>query len=369
MGQVTYLLGAGASANAIPPVADISQNLSDLIKLLDNPANVHTPELNQSSLRNDLEPILHAIPPNIKLEFINRLNDLLYYIEYSPSIDTVARKLFITKQTTELKRYKALISLWLAIQQAIRFPDKRYELFLATIINSRKLIDERIKIVSWNYDYQIEAASKGFFSESQTLESAAADLYLTSQSAERKISNFDDRSDYSIAKLNGYCGLIRSKNQFHYLDGIEKGYRNKIDWEKILADFFEIYDGPVQPSITFAWEHLEENPITNLAANWLINSKAIVIIGYSFPTFNREVDKKLFAKLSTFANDYIEQYNIPKYQNPEFTKHKPKRPFTIYIQDRFPERVKKRLISNLTLPEEFIEVTDETTEFLIPPEL
>ena len=81
------------------------------------------------------------------------------------------------------------------------------------------------------------------------------------------------------------------------------------------------------------------------------DAQIMVVIGYSFPFFNRPIDRLIFRKM-----DKLEK---------------------IYIQDLYPENVKQSLRSALTAEEltsrkmmsriEFIPVNDN--QFFLPPEL
>ena len=73
-------------------------------------------------------------------------------------------------------------------------------------------------------------------------------------------------------------------------------------------------------------------------------TNALVIIGYTFPFFNREIDRKI---LRTIIPD-----------------------IKIYIQDLYPERIKQSLRAVLpSIKEENIILLKEVDQFYLPPEL
>ena len=70
----------------------------------------------------------------------------------------------------------------------------------------------------------------------------------------------------------------------------------------------------------------------------------LVIIGYTFPFFNREIDRKILQHLKPNAK--------------------------IYIQDIYPERIKQSLKAvSLDIKEENIVLLSDVDQFYLPPEL
>ena len=74
------------------------------------------------------------------------------------------------------------------------------------------------------------------------------------------------------------------------------------------------------------------------------NTDVLVVIGYTFPFFNREIDRKILNHLRPQVK--------------------------VYIQDKYPNRIKQnfRAVKN-TIPEGHIELKEETDQFFLPPEL
>ena len=97
--------------------------------------------------------------------------------------------------------------------------------------------------------------------------------------------------------------------------------------------------------LSFAFDSSEPSEkIFNRVDKIISQTDALVIIGYTFPFFNREIDRQILKNLKPNAK--------------------------IYIQDKYP----KRIIQNFKavkadIPEEQIEPKDETDQFFLPPEL
>ena len=60
----------------------------------------------------------------------------------------------------------------------------------------------------------------------------------------------------------------------------------------------------VTPDICFAWEDTTRNKMASNDLN-LHGVHTIVVIGYSFPDFNREIDEYIWASLSDTSKSYI----------------------------------------------------------------
>ena len=76
------------------------------------------------------------------------------------TIDTFAKKLYLTGRTQEYERLKKILSIYLIIEQIINKPDSRYDTFLANVLTQALDIPANIKVLTWNYDSQFELAYK-----------------------------------------------------------------------------------------------------------------------------------------------------------------------------------------------------------------
>ena len=98
------------------------------------------------------------------------------------------------------------------------------------------------------------------------------------------------------------------------------------------------------PSLSFAWEpsYKEEYDIVKLASQATKKTSILVVIGYSFPFFNREIDREILANMS----------NLKK----------------IYYQDMYASDLMVRLQSVLNRSIEIVHIT-EFKQFYLPYEL
>ncbi|MEZ5053877.1 MAG: hypothetical protein R2807_03785 [Chitinophagales bacterium] len=107
--------------------------------------------------------------------------------------------------------------------------------------------------------------------------------------------------------------------------------------------------------LVFAWENDDiVSKARQNAQNLISYSDAVVVIGYSFPTFNREIDRQLFKVFDG---------------NCKGLSKKPSK--KIYIQDT-PEnapKIKERLKAIGNNLFDVAEIYTEVDQFFIPPEL
>lgn len=79
------------------------------------------------------------------------------------TIDTYAKKLYLTKRTNELKRLKNVLTAFFVWAQLESKADQRYDTFLANILQNETLsIPNGISVISWNYDSQFELAYRNY---------------------------------------------------------------------------------------------------------------------------------------------------------------------------------------------------------------
>src|SRR5437868_9241222 len=92
-----------------------------------------------------------------------RLSDLsvVCRADQNFSIDTYAKKLMHKGMTLKYEQLKRDITFYFLLQQKRKGVDLRYDNFWASILNAPKLTSN-VKILSWNYDYQLELGYQDF---------------------------------------------------------------------------------------------------------------------------------------------------------------------------------------------------------------
>ena len=98
-----------------------------------------------------------------------------------------------------------------------------------------------------------------------------------------------------------------------------------------------------KPHISFAWENPDlNNSFWKYLNDTVSDAEIIVVIGYSFPFFNRDIDRHILSKME----------NIRK----------------IYIQDKVPNRIEQSISAVLQYKPPLIPIED-CNQFFLPGEL
>ncbi len=106
-----------------------------------------------------------------------------------------------------------------------------------------------------------------------------------------------------LYRLNGYCGTTQPG---HIGKEFTETFETKAKMSDVLLQLYADYTiSGAEPDINFSWE-MNENYFNKKIFNVTSNVKAVIVIGYSFPFFNREVDKKIFDRLGDMENIYVQ---------------------------------------------------------------
>jgi hypothetical protein len=280
-----YLMGAGASSKVLPLASGFSERLVAFAIDLKNagPTSIYN---NQNASPDD--PIWGKNRDNL----YDAIEWLASESSHHFSVDTFAKKLFFRGDNKNLKKLKAALSAYLVIEQSRHYVDQRYDAFLASVLKNdiRRSIKlpEHLRIFTWNYDTQLEKAFYGFCENHDSV-----------------IENvtFNDR----IYRINGKCGT-------HPPGHIGDSFRaimtmnNTPAWEAGINLYKEYMTEPSAPApeINFAWEDLTHNKLKNAGLSQLSDVTDIVVIGYSFPYFNREIDDLIFKQFSHINRIYLQ---------------------------------------------------------------
>lgn len=334
MAEVAYLLGAGASAECLPVVNQMAKDMDLLQK--------EFVELFPSGLlrikTNDTES-------NTKIKSVEKvLKNLKWICEYHYSVDTYAKKLFLTDKKA-FRKLKADLCLYFTLRQIFKNPDKRYDNFFSSILTQKGKLPEKIKIYSWNYDFQIERSYQEYGGH-KTLNRTRSSLNIISPNEHNKY--YDHAGEFNIIKLNGSTRFRNFAQEEYFCQNIsQKASAAHEAVSTYLASVNDLENDDYE--LQFAWEDSDYDNLFKAAERDLAKIEVLVIIGYSFPFFNRKIDMELINKMSGLRK--------------------------IYIQDLNPENIKEqldefipinRLLGNLRIEFEFKRSLDQ---FVFPKEL
>jgi hypothetical protein len=115
--------------------------------------------------------------------------------------------------------------------------------------------------------------------------------------------------NFCIIKLNG-------STEFHTRDSygndskmVDNFHPYRKEMIEILVKNFAIsyYHPRLHSSLSFAWESDFQNPdIIDQAIAATSDTEILVVIGYSFPFFNREVDRKIIKTMTNLKKVYFQ---------------------------------------------------------------
>ncbi len=296
MSNITFLLGAGASYNSCPIWKEQGEKMVELAEKYLKSSNNNF---------NDKAPV-----------GLDDKEQLLWNIGYFGqkalkfgTIDTYAKKLFLNQSDQELSALKLAVSVFFTIWQLtndfdlkkrgsniLEEIDRRYITLLAALLENKSgsgiQIKENVRFVTWNYDLQLEFAFKSFTRDGSSWDDIPDNL--------RFRFNSDNPKSLQICHLNGYHGFyITSEKEIGFIDVPKSKDINEI-LESIgyVSTSHSRRQLHVTNHINYAWE---TNPLAlgvrNEAIKVFSETDILVVIGYSFPNFNKEIDKMLFDKL------------------------------------------------------------------------
>jgi len=301
--NITYLLGAGASAECLPIYKRTKKN-----------SHINNPDSFENRLKE-----FKKIPNIDKSKLPEHIDKILDELKYHISVDTIAKKLWLNRNyednNNKLNALKNTIAIFLIYEQMVHHPDMRYDSFIATTLKENdRTFDNNTKIITWNYDIQFELAARKYFPDLQNKkigmgyesmfnlqEKLNIYPYVQTESSDKTRTDFD-YDKFGIIRLNGTAGLFLGKGGVN-LDFIidiysEDADKNKQDILKQLPNFIDNYQGQIDNTFTYSWENTEISKKGFENAHKIVKkTNILVIIGYSFPIFNKRFDDKFMKSL------------------------------------------------------------------------
>jgi len=309
MSRTKYYLGAGASygrrdedkkiIDGIPVVSEIPEQFA-----------LFRAYIETAVIPSDCEMVFqntYRLPAsNIESERRDMLYDidqLIKGIQEHATIDTYARKLYLTGRACEFKKLKSVLCAFFVWAQLVYKPDGRYDTFLANVLEEGNLmLPKDISIVSWNYDSQIENAYKAYNHNSK--------LPLFEKNIQ---GEWPQQPNHGvIIKING-SATFEDKSTIQYIKDDEKNmpaalqiiefyHDSQVDTSGIGLDF--------KTHLSFAWEKSTNNEkIKSTLTQTTNDTEIVVVIGYSFPFFNRVTDRAIFSGMPNLKKVYVQDIN------------------------------------------------------------
>jgi hypothetical protein len=313
---LTYYFGAGASIHTLPMVKEIPDRIENVINLV----QVFSDNF------NDDEPIAKNYKTTKKQAFELFISDLRWLYENSKihaSVDTFAKKLSLNDKYQDFYRLKEILSAYLSIEQILKKPDFRYDYFFASILNKGiRDFPKNIKVVSWNYDLQFELSYE-LFKGNNTL--STIDESMRTMNVVSKLTNSEPRGDrFGIYKVNGSALYTENNGFWNYTFGLNLNFKFDVGTVQTILQAYSAlkeFKNKVNCLLSFSWEEDFNRSNSNIiykTINATSSTEYLVVIGYSFPFFNRDVDRQIISEMkglkkvyfqSPTANEMIERFS------------------------------------------------------------
>lgn len=309
MSRTIYYLGAGASygrrgedkkiIEGIPVVSEIPEQFALFQAYIETAVIPSDCEMVfQNTYRQSASNI-----ESERLDMLYDIDQLIKGIQEHATIDTYARKLYLTGRACEFKKLKSVLCAFFVWAQLVYKPDGRYDTFLANVLEEGNLmLPKDISIVSWNYDSQIENAYKAYNHNSK--------LPLFEKNIQ---GEWPQQPNHDvIIKING-SATFEDKSTIQYIKDDEKNmpaalqiiefyHDSQVDTSGIGLDF--------KTHLSFAWEKSTNNEKIKSTLTQTINdTEIVVVIGYSFPFFNRVTDRAIFSGMPNLKKVYVQDIN------------------------------------------------------------
>ena len=308
--RVVYLLGAGASAQALPMVSQIPKALKEHYDWIWSYAK-------EGKVRKEMiEGKPETERAKVLGEYLKIISDLKEGSANHESIDTYAKKLFLRSKTIRADRQKFTelkigLAMFMAYLQAKhKVADKRYDGFLASLLshssNGSLTLPPEVLVINWNYDQQLALA----LTEYQHHGSIGGAIEQLGMLPLEMIGVRKGPYPCRSIHLNGMFACRHDFDEIHPL----------VDWssnkDEDLLDSMMLFYARLKYSGTmgqgrlllrFAWEVNEQTIAAfKLLDEVLVACEALVVIGYSFPFFNREIDRDIVKRMPALKRVYVQ---------------------------------------------------------------
>lgn len=340
MSRIVYLMGAGASRGrritdnaqykmekdesniieGLPLVNEIPQRLEYHIQSF---AKYAVP----ATLKNTIFPLGNVGGTGYEQAKDMLVKDLTWLKDESSrhaTIDTFAKKLYLRGDKESFYKVELLLTIFFVLEQLINKPDSRYDTFLASILTKELELPDDISILTWNYDSQFEMAYREYTDNDFTY--IHNKLFVYDVKTDKPEGDLTDPprgivkptdsvawhnqkafSQHKILKLNGTANFKEMLPLTNHISADEEVLKQLIN-KYILYRHGEGYG---YTRLSFAWDN---NGYVNSFLDQKIErmvgeAETLVVIGYTFPFFNRETDRRVFEQMPNLSQIYIQDPN------------------------------------------------------------
>lgn len=344
--NITFLIGAGASANTIPTVDHMVERIKGYAGYLKSVGI----ELIHNEGKWKYPHSLHD-----KIGVLNNLaSDLDWLANQSinhQTIDTLARKYYLNNDYQNLKKLKRILIVFFKLEQLLlkpdfnfkdgesknsfkKMPEQRYDALISAIARKTScglVLPKNVKILSWNYDIQFELALTNYSQHNSLVQIRKEFQILPNVDTYNEVNKLPvDKNRFSMVKLNGTAlwesnykvkkhevpktlfdkeSLGKSENEL--LGELIEQYNNLYPDNNLkMDDSLKYFNFSWEMDDTFQDKYPGYNMNIKAAHEIAEQTEILVVIGYSFPLFNREIDKSLLTTMGRCLKKvYIQDLN------------------------------------------------------------
>lgn len=237
-----------------------------------------------------------------KEDMLRDIDELIDGIISHATIDTYAKKLFLIRDYRKFRTLKNVLCAFFIWEQLDHAVDQRYDTFFANVLSQRNLyFPQNISVISWNYDSQFELAYN-FYTKNG------------------RFPVFDKNKDDEWQQLPEYGCVFKvngsaTYGNFSVVNEILKDTELPMDIQLIIfygdskADTSSM-GFQFTPHLSFAWEPTEnQTKLMEYIKQTTQDTISVVVIGYSFPFFNRDVDREILGSMPNLQTIYIQDPN------------------------------------------------------------
>lgn len=326
--NITYYFGAGASAQAIPVIDGLGERIDELISKL----QIYLEEYNNQDSKDKICKHIWTHQEALK-SMIEDLKWLNKESKNHQTVDTLARKLYVQEEVFKLKKLKRALITYFYFEQNIEFGgfneneernfkskvDKRYDSLIASICDKDDLgnvvMKNNVKIISWNYDLQIDLCLMNFSQRSLGDTKIFYNIHPNSNSYNSNEDILFGLDTFGVLKLNGNAYYDANQafgdhlNLSLYDTNIDHSKDDEIIGKFLLCFNSKFPNGRINDDdsfkyFNFAWEknNIEKysghTSVIKTALQVASETEILIIVGYSFPFFNSKIDRMILENMS-----------------------------------------------------------------------
>lgn len=307
MSRTIYYIGAGASRGkrdeagkileGVPVVSEIPDEFAAFREFINNaiiPSGYTT--------FHELYKVSADDVQNCKLMMLSDIDRLQQGILEHATIDTYARKLYLTRRLGDFNTLKDILCSFFIWTQLEHKVDGRYDTFLANVLEESTLaLPADISIISWNYDSQVESAYKAY----QNGNNPGLPIFEKSMQGEWPSVPKGGR----VFKINGTASFLDT-SVVEKIKEVESKTAAAVQlilfYNSSRADTSSM-GFQIRTHLSFAWEPaVNHDNMMSVLADTTADTEQVVVIGYSFPFFNRKMDRAILRGMPKLQKVYIQ---------------------------------------------------------------